>query len=79
MEAKKINDKILIEITKEEAIVFLTWLTEFNEKNNQEIFQDQAEERILWDFEAVLEKVIDETFDENYIEILSNARKKVRD
>lgn len=79
MEAKKINDKILIEITKEEAIVFLNWLTVFNEKNNQEIFQDQAEERILWDFEAVLEKVIDETFDENYIEILSNARKKVRD
>lgn len=79
MEAKKINDKILIEITKEEAIVFLNWLTEFNEKNNQEIFQDQAEERILWDFEAVLEKVIDETFDENYIEILSNARKKIRD
>lgn len=78
MESRQDKDKILLELTKEEAIVLLDWLSRFNEKEKPELFKDQAEERVLWDMEASIEKVIGETFDSNYAEILSKAREKVR-
>ena len=43
------------------------------------LFQDQAEQRVLWDMEAEFEKVVSATFDDNYQEILSKARQKIRD
>ncbi|MDO6517796.1 hypothetical protein [Zobellia uliginosa] len=79
MESKQNEKKIVVELTKEEAIVLLDWLSRFNERENRDLFQDQAEERVLWDMEASIEKVIGETFDSNYAEILSKAREKVRD
>lgn len=79
MKSKQNENKIVVELTKEEAIVLLDWLSRFNESENRDFFQDQAEERVLWDMEASIEKVIGETFDNNYAEILSKAREKVRD
>lgn len=79
MESRQDKDKVLLELTKEEAIVLLDWLSRFNEEEKLELFKDQAEERVLWDVEASIEKVISETFDSNYAEILSKAREKVRD
>ncbi len=79
MKAEKIKNNISIELSKEEAIVFLNWLFTFNEKKHPDLFQDQSEERVLWDIEATLEKAVDETFSNNYNNILSEARKKVRD
>ena len=79
MESIKKDDKVLLELTKEEAIVLLEWLFRFNEGEKSNLFQDQAEERVLWDMEASLEKVIPETFDSKYAETLSKARGKVRD
>lgn len=69
----------MLELTNDEAIILLDWLSRFNEKENQDSFKDQAEERVLWDMEASLEKIINETFDVNYVELLSKAREKVRD
>lgn len=79
MESRQDKDKVLLELTKEEAIVLLDWLSRFNEDEKPELFKDQAEERVLWDVEASIEKVISENFDSNYAEILSKAREKVRD
>ena len=81
MRAKESNDNISLELSKEEALVFLDWLFRFNENenDNSSLFEDQAEERIFWDIEATLEKVITATLESNYSEILSKARKKVRD
>jgi DNA primase len=79
MESKQSSNKILLELTKEEAIVLLDWLSRFNEDEKPDLFKDQAEERVLWDMEASIEKIISETFDNNYAEILSKAREKVRD
>lgn len=79
MKAKKNKKNISIELSKEEAIVFLNWLFTFNEKKHTDLFQDQSEERILWDFEAILEKTLDETFSNNYKEILTDARNKIKD
>lgn len=77
MESRKENGGISINLSNEEALVLLDWVTRFNEDENT--FQDQAEERILFDLESVLEKKVSETFNDNYRAVLQEAREKVRD
>ena len=77
MESRKENGGISINLSNEEALVLLDWVTRFNEDENT--FQDQAEERILFDLESVLEKKVSETFNDNYRAVLQKAREKVRD
>ena len=57
MESRQNNDEILLELSSEEAIVLFDWPSRFNEKENLALFKDKAEERVLWDMEAVLELV----------------------
>lgn len=79
MKANNENKNIAIILSEYEALVFLEWLHSFNEEEHPTLFQDQAEQRILWDMEAELEKVVSITFDSNYQEILSKARQRIRD
>ena len=79
MRANNENKNITIIFSEEEALVLLDWLHNFNEEEHPTLFQDQAEQRILWDIEVVLEKVFSVTFDSNYQDILSKARRKMRD
>lgn len=79
MKANKENKNIAISLSEDEALVFLEWLHNFNEEKHSTLFQDQAEQRVLWDMEADLEKVISVTFGNNYQEILSKARQRIRD
>ena len=74
----RMSDIITLEISTDEAIVFYDWLKRFNEKEDN-LFNDQAEERVLWDLEALLEKNLLAPFKENYNEILQQARSRVRD
>jgi hypothetical protein len=71
-------DKISLELSREEALVFFEWLTRFNKTENIE-FEDQAEQRVLWDIEGMLESILVEPFDAKYDEMLTTARAKVRD
>jgi len=77
MESRKENSGISINLSNEEALVLLDWVTRFNE--NENTFQDQAEERVLFDLESVLEEKLSETFNDNYSVVLQKAREKVRD
>jgi hypothetical protein len=79
MEAKQNKQNVILEMTKEEALVFLDWLFRFNEGEHADLFDDQAEERVLWDIEASLEKTTSAIFEKKYSEILEKAREKVRD
>jgi hypothetical protein len=79
MESKKENSIISVDLTQNEAIVLLEWLSRFNGQEHSNLFEDQSEERVLYDLESVLEKVINETFREDYNAILYEARKRVRD
>ena len=79
MIARNENSNIVLEFSEDETIVLLEWLHNFNEQNHTRLFQDQAEERILFDLEAELEKIISVPFKKNYDQILSKARKKLRD
>lgn len=73
------DEKILLSLNKEEAMVFLDWLIRFNEIDRSSLFEDQAEERVMFDLESKLEKLIPEVFDKDYKEKLIIARDNLRD
>lgn len=79
MRADNQNRNITITFSEDESVVLLEWLHNFNEKERPTLFQDQAEERILFDLEAELERVVSDTFENNYQEVLSKARQNIRD
>lgn len=72
------DEMICLELSREEAIVFFEWLSRFN-KAEYTGFEDQAEQRVLWDIEASLESTLDELFESNYEDLLARARSTVRD
>jgi hypothetical protein len=63
--------------SREEALVLSEWLHRFNSED--QTFEDQAEQRVLWDIEAMLESELVEPLDPKYAELLAAARAKVRD
>lgn len=79
MESYKIKDNIQLNLSNDEALVLLHWLFRFNEKEHPYLFEDQAEQRVLYDLEAVLEDVVDDIVDTDYNDYLAKARKKIRD
>ena len=42
-------------------------------------FQDQAEQRVLWDLSSSLEPLVDEAFSTDYAAVVAAAREDVRD
>ena len=76
---EKENNKLNLELTKNEALVLFDFLNRINETERKGLFEDQSEERILWDLEALLEKQLSELFRTDYKEIIEKAREQVRD
>ena len=76
---EKENNTLHLELTKNEALVLFEFLSRFNETDRKELFADQAEKRIMWDLEAMLEKQLSEPFRKDYKEIIEKAREHVRD
>jgi hypothetical protein len=72
------DSKVQIELTGDEALVFFEWIANFN-KREDNVFADQAEQRVLWDIECILESALAEPFAANYDQLLNAARDKVRD
>jgi len=73
------NQKVNIELSKDEAIVFFEFLGRINEIENNSMIEYQSEQRVLWDIECILEKNLSEPFRKDYSEILKKARENVRD
>lgn len=71
-------NKILLELSRDEALVFFEWLSRFNKVDSTK-FEDQAEQRVLWDLEAMLESSIEEPLRPEYGDLLAQARARVRD
>jgi hypothetical protein len=72
------QNKVTLELSGEQALVFFEWLSRFNATEGRR-FEDQAEERVLWDIEAMLESTLVAPFDAHYAELLAKARSVVRD
>ena len=70
---------ILLTLSNDEALILHEWISRLNEVGRNDLFRDQAEERVLFDLEAVLESRISETFRDNYEELLRDAWRRVRD
>lgn len=72
--------KINIELTQDQILVLWELLHRINSKkilNN--FFEDQSEQRILWDLESILEKNTSNIFSWNYLIDLKLARDNLRD
>jgi hypothetical protein len=73
------GDKLNIELTKQEALVFYDFLARLNQQEQKALYEDQAEERVLWDLECLLEKQLIEPFSKDYDKLIAQARNKIRD
>ena len=58
------------------ALVFLDWLGRFSESDSFDELS-QAEQRIMWDLEASLEKSVSGTFDGDYKELVAAASARI--
>ncbi|MGH8058911.1 MAG: hypothetical protein ACREOH_17015 [Candidatus Entotheonellia bacterium] len=72
------SKRVKIELTSDEALVLYDWLTRFNQRADPDI-ADQAEERVLFDVEAMLEKALVAPLQSDYPALLAQARSNVRD
>ena len=72
------KEEIDIQISKDEAIVLFEFLSRFSEKDKLKI-EHQAEQRALWNLTCVFEKILAEPFREDYLEILKEARERLKD
>lgn len=72
------EEKIQINLSKDEAIVLFEFLSRFSDKEKLEI-TDQSEARVLWNILCDLEKILVEPFSKKYAKILEEAREKIRD
>ena len=71
------KNKISISLSSEEALILYDWLSRFNEREEYD-FEDQSQERVLWDLESSLEKELP-VFNEDYKLLLEKAKDKIRD
>jgi hypothetical protein len=72
------DEKINIELSKDEGHVLFEFLSRFS--NNEELrIVDQSEERVLWNVQAELEKLLIDPFQADYQDLLLGARERVRD
>jgi len=72
------TEQVTLTLPPDEAVVLFEWLTRFNSSDGQP-FEDQAEQRVLWNLEASLESILSEPFRPDYAQILADARSRVRD
>lgn len=72
------SEPVSIDLNPDEALVLFEFLSRYSESDRLETV-DQAEQRILWDICALLERVLVEPLDPNYGELLAAARERVRD
>jgi hypothetical protein len=72
------SEIITIKLTNEQALVLFEFLRRSDDEDRY-WFADQAEQRVLWDVEAILEKQLVEIFSPGYKQFLNEAREKVRD
>ena len=71
-------ERVQLDLSGDEALVLFEWITRFNKRQDAE-FEDQAEQRVLWDVEALLEAALVEPFSGDYDQLLAEARERVRD
>jgi hypothetical protein len=75
---REMSEHLILELSGDEAVVLLDYLARTNKKPRRDV-EDQAEQRVLWDLEASLERSVSEVLDPNYAQMVAGARDRVRD
>lgn len=73
------TDDVSIALSRDQALVLFEWLARTGAGEQPAAFEDQAEQRVLWDLEAGLEKHLTEPFRSHYGKLLEAAHGRVRD
>ena len=71
-------DDVSVELSGDLAIVLLALAARLNERQ-EVVFEDQAEQRALWDLESILESVVPSVVSNDFVEALQAARVRLRD
>jgi hypothetical protein len=75
---KRTEGPVVIALSVSEALVLFDLLSRFNDLKGL-AFEDQAEQRVLWNLQSILERQLAEPFRPDYSELLKEARDAVRD
>lgn len=79
-DARERTDEVAIYLTVDEALVLDAFLERGGAADSQcYAIEDQAELRVLWDMNALLETHLDIVNNASYPALLATAREKVRD
>jgi hypothetical protein len=72
---------VVIRLSYAEAVVLDALLHRWEREGvlDSMTFEDQAEQRVLWDLTATFEPLIDEVFDQDYARTVARSRAAVRD
>jgi len=74
MDAEQRDDgTVHLHLSKAEALVLFDWL----HRTDHDVNAPSAEQRVLWDMSAVLERALVEPFDPDYASIIDQARAEV--
>ena len=74
MEITKKSNDYIIKLNNYEVLVFFDWLVKFVENNE---INDEAEQKILYDLECLLESTLEEPFMDNYKNLIHIAKKSI--
>ncbi len=72
------QEQVVLELSHQEALVLFEFLSRFVENKKLDIVH-QAEQRVLWDVQCMLERVLVDPFLPNYQELLKQAQLNVAD
>ena len=70
------GDRIDLSLTKAEALVLFEWLSNLDASMSAPP-EGSPEQKVLWQVEALLERVLPEPLDPKYLELLEQARRTV--
>ena len=73
------EQSVILTLSGDEALVLFDWLARSSDTGVPAPFVDQAEARVLWHVEAVLERSLVAPLRADYDSLLNEARRAVRD
>lgn len=74
-----VDDVISLHLDRDQALVLYELIARLGGSDQLGIFEDQAEQRVLWDLESTLEQSLTEVFSQDYGQTVAQARRRVRD
>ncbi|MEE2962015.1 MAG: hypothetical protein VYA34_14870 [Myxococcota bacterium] len=70
------SNRVNIELSQDEALVFFDWIARFNGDKKHEVVHP-AEERVLFDIESILEPKLTDILTDDYDQLLEKARESI--